>query len=267
MKSVQILSPSNNGRHLFFVIVQAQGSVRLLFFVTVSLFLSSHSLGEATCSLLIGRRDVRRRTTCMFSGTPPPLIDSQRVSPRPFAGGPFLRDFVCCRERTSSPSNIRLTLKPQKPALHHHSSPSSEEKHFVTNQLDSRESARLTRISQTHSNQPDSPSRFQPRNLADPRPRLPSIEPSPSTATHSLGSRPCRLIRHQGTSRAHSGLWASDRAGPRPFIDCSLDVLCPFVGLLVYGHRPFSLCPRGLFVYVADAYGPYLLRLRALAFI
>ena len=41
----------------------------------------------------------------------------------------------------------------------------------------------------------------------------------------------------------------------------------PLVGLLVYGHRPFSLCPRGLFVYVSDAYGPCLLSLRALAFI
>ena len=122
---------------------------------------------------------------------------------------------------------------------------------FITNQLDSRESARLTRISQTHSNQPDSPSRFQPQNLADPRPRLPSIEPSPSTATHSLGSRPCRLIRHQGTSRAHSGLWASDRAGPRPFIDCVVRCPVPFWGLLVYGHWPFSLCPRGsLFMFL-----------------
>ena len=97
------------------------------------------------------------------------------------------------------------------------------------------ESARLSRISPSLSNQQDSLesarlslSRFQPRNPADTRPRLPSIEPSPSTATYSLGSRPCRSIRHQGTSRTLSGLWAIDRAGPRPlFIDCSLDVLCP----------------------------------------
>ena len=29
-----------------------------------------------------------------------------------------------------------------------------------------------------------------------------------------------------------------------------------FVGLLVYGHRPFSLCPQGLFVYVFMPTGP-----------
>ena len=142
----------------------------------------------------------------------------------------------------------------KKPAFDHQCSPPSEESVFVTNQLDSRESARLTRISQTRSNQPDSLSQFQPRNPADPRPRLPSTEPSPSTAPHSLGSRPCCLIRHQGTSRAHSGLWASDCAGSGPFIDCSLDVLCPFVGLLVYGHRPFDLCPRA--VLLSYACGP-----------
>ena len=123
-------------------------------------------------------------------------------------------------------------------------------KRLVTNQPDSRKSARLSRISQTLS-------RFQPRNPADPRPRLPSTEPSPSTAPHSLGSRPCRLIRHQGTSRAHLGLWASDRAGPGPFIDCVVRCPVPFWGLLVYGHWPFSLCPRGLSFMFLMPMGPF----------
>ena len=37
-------------------------------------------------------------------------------------------------------------------------------------------------------------------------------------------------------------LWAPE---PLPS-DSSLDVLCPFMGLLVYGHRPFHLCPRAV---------------------
>ena len=95
----------------------------------------------------------------------------------------------------------------------------------------SHESARLSRISQTHSNQPDSLSRFQPRNPADPRPQLPSTEPLPSTATHSLGSRPCRLIRHQGTSRAHSGSWGMNRVGHGPFVNRVVRLSCaPLVG-------------------------------------
>ena len=134
--------------------------------------------------------------------------------------------------RRSLPQNDRFTLEHLISFITAKAGISSSfsfrrRRRLVTNQPDSRESARLYRISQILSDQPDSLSQFQPQNLADTRPRLPSIEPSPSTATHSLGSRPCCLIRHQGTSRAHLGLWASDRAGPGPFINCSLDVLCP----------------------------------------
>ena len=50
-----------------------------------------------------------------------------------------------------------------------------------------------------------------------------------------------------------------------PLLIVYLDCPVPSSGLLVYGHRPFSLCLRALFVYVFYAYGLCLLYLWALA--
>ena len=139
---------------------------------------------------------------------------------------------------------------------------------ILSNQQDSSEPARFSRTSKILSNRSDSPS------------RIPASESSGHSATasthraispHSFPQLRDSVVSPHPPSRDSLGSFGFvgiDRVGPGPlFIDCSLDVLCPSVGLLVYGHRPFSLCPWGLFVYVVDAYGPYLLSLRALAFI
>ena len=90
-----------------------------------------------------------------------------------------------------------------------------------------------------------------------------SIESQPSTVRHNFGpSVVCSSCR-QRTLRTFAGSWAVIH-GLRALLSSSssLDVLCPFVGLLVYGHRPFRfmptgfvtvLCLRALFIY---AYGP-----------
>ena len=130
----------------------------------------------------------------------------------------------------------------EKPALHHHSP--SEERRLIKNQPDSIKSARFSRISKILSNQQDSLesarlplSRFQPRNPADTRPRLPSIEPSPSTATHSLGSRSCRLHLPLRDFSGTFGFVGYCRVGLEPFIDCV--VRCP-----VPPCGSFSLWPQ-----------------------
>ena len=83
------------------------------------------------------------------------------------------------------------------------------------------------------------------RTSADSHPRLSTIESSPATALYSFGSRPCHRLRCSGTFRAHSGLWGPCAQGylivwvTGPF-DCVVRfILCPLVGLLVYGHGPF----------------------------
>ena len=159
----------------------------------------------------------------MFSGALLFLIDSLCVYPRLFFDGLFRETSFAAGKRPVHPRTFDLTYnRESRHLIIILLLLPKEERRLITNQPDS---ARFSRISKILPNQQDSLksarlplSRFQPRNPADTRPRLPSIEPSPSTATHSLGSRPCRLIRHQGTSRALSGLWAIDRAGPRPFL-------------------------------------------------
>ena len=86
----------------------------------------------------------------MFSGTPPSLIDSQRVSPRPFANGLFSRDFVRCRETTL------FTLEHSISYITAEAGISSSFFSFFRRKAFRHESARLSRISPTHSNQPDS---------------------------------------------------------------------------------------------------------------
>ena len=157
----------------------------------------------------------------------------------------------------------------KKPALHHHSP--SKEKRLIKNQPDSVKSARFSQISKIPLNQQVSreSARFSRigktlricstprirRILAHGFPPTSHRPPQPATAR---GSQPGRVLHRQEAFRTSSGSWAIDRAGPEPLLsDCSLDVLCPFVDLLVYGHRPFSLA-HGLSVYV--------LCLRALSF-
>ena len=215
----------------------------------------------------------------MFSGALLLLTDSLCVYPRPvlrrtfretsFAAGkrpvhPRMFDLTFNRESRHLASILLLLLK--------------EERRLITNQPDS---ARFSQISRILPNQQDSPepARFS-RIGQTPSLRIPASESSGHSATasihraislHSFPQLRDSVVSPHPPSRDSSGSFGFvgiDRVGPGPlFIDCSLDVLCPLVGLLVYGHRPFSLCPRGLFVFVVYAYGPYRLSLRALAFI
>ena len=145
----------------------------------------------------------------------------------------------------------------EKPALHHHSP--SKEKRLIKNQPDSvksarfsqiskiplnqqvsRESARFSRIGKITLNQPDSRIRqIHAHGFSPPSHRPPQL-------AIAFGSQPCSSISRQGTLQTSSGSWAVILRAPEPlFSDSSLDVLCPFVGLLVYGHRPFSFMPTG----------------------
>ena len=149
----------------------------------------------------------------MFSGALLLLTDSLCVYPRLFCDGPFRETSFAAGKRPVHPRTFDLTYnRESRHLIIILLLLLEEERRLITNQPDS---ARFSQISKILPNQQDSLesarlplSRFQPRNPADTRPRLPSIEPSPSTASHSLGTRSCRLIRHQGTSRALSGLWA-----------------------------------------------------------
>ena len=151
MKSVQKLSPSNDGRHLFFVIVQAQGSALLLFLVTVSLSLSSHWLREATCISPIGQRDARRFV--LWHSSP-----SHRLNTR-FSSSVLKRTLF---ERLRSPSGLsRFALEPSMTDI-------TESRHCIIiilprkKKTSTRESAKLSQSSPISSNQHDSlePARF-----------------------------------------------------------------------------------------------------------
>ena len=140
------------------------------------------------------------------------------------------------------------------------------------NQQDSLESASPTRTRKIPLNRQDYLESARLPNSTDSRHGFSSIEPPPSTAHHS--SR-VSVVQLKSSSRDTSDsfgfvgciLWAPE---PLPS-DSRLDVLCPFMGLLVYGHRPFHLCPRAVVAVLclralSYAYGPFwLLYLRALA--
>ena len=161
MKSVQKLSPLNDGRHLFFVIVQAQGSALLLFLVTVSL--SLFSLAQrghvhlpdwtAWCETLYVLRhsSPSHRLTTRFSL---PVLKRTLFRETSFTFG-------------NEPVHPRTFDEwyNRKPAFHHHHSPSEEEDVYtrisqtLANQPDFLKSARLFRTSKILSNQLDSLSR------------------------------------------------------------------------------------------------------------
>ena len=144
----------------------------------------------------------------------------------------FLRDFVHRRETTGSPWNIRPGIKPQKAGISlillpptRRRKTSREESArlsiILSNQQDSLEPARLSRISKIPSNRTDSLSDSRPPNPADIRPRLHVIEPYLPTAIHSRGlSRVASSVikRHIRLSR----VCGESLVGPGPlFINCS----------------------------------------------
>ena len=66
-----------------------------------------------------------------------------------------------------------------------------------------------------------------------------SIEPQPSTVSPQLRALSRVLIQSSKDSPDFCGFVGCDTRAPSPLSSSSsLDVLCPFVGLLVYGHRP-----------------------------
>ena len=133
---------------------------------------------------------------------------------------------------------------------------------ILSNQQDSPEPARFSRIGQTPS---------LSISATESSGYSPTASIHRAISLHSFPQPRDSVVLPHPPSKDSSGSFGFvgiDLVGPGPlFIDCSLDVLCPLVGFLVYGHRPFSLCPRGLFVYVFYACGPCLLRLRAMSFI
>ena len=93
-------------------------------------------------------------------------------------------------------------------------------------------------------------------NVTDSRHGFSSIEPQPSTVPPQLRALSRVLILSSKDSPDFCGFVGCDTRAPSPlFSSSSLDVLCPFVGLLVYGHRPFDLCPRA--VLLSYACGPF----------
>ena len=110
----------------------------------------------------------------LFFGALPPPIGSLCVLPRPFAGGPFSRDFVPHRQTSSSASNIPFRIKLQSRQSHHHSlSPGRRKRLNFESAIPAKEST-ITAI--------------EPQRIL---PRLSTIETSPATASHGFGSRLC----------------------------------------------------------------------------
>ena len=132
------------------------------------------------------------------------------------------------------------------------------------------DSARFFRISEIRANQQDSSESARLTESA----RLQESDRYPPTASHErvivLHSPPqLEDLSLVGVSSSRGsldlfGFVGFLRTGQGPFYTCySLVILCPFCGLLVYGHRPFdlahglfSLCLRALSSY---AYGPFFL--------
>ena len=77
-------------------------------------------------------------------------------------------------------------------------------------------------------------------NATDSRHGFSSIEPQPSIVRHNFGPSVVVLLQSSRDSPDFCGFVGCDTRASSPlFSSSSLDVLCPFVGLLVYGHRPF----------------------------
>ena len=159
----------------------------------------------------------------MSPGALPRRLDSQRVFPHPSDNG-FIRDTSPCFARSLDFARTFFWIyNPRKAGNHHHSYSFPKKDVFMqesaglqqiskipSNQHDPVESARFSRIGKISPNQPDS------SNPTDTRPRLSTIEPSPSTACHSSRASALSRLLHQEAFRTSTGSWAIDRAGPEP---------------------------------------------------
>ena len=214
-----------------------------MFFVIGSLFLLASRSRELLPDWTIG--DATPGSTCMFPGTLPCRLDSQRVSPHPLYNGlirdtspgaarspDFARTFVWIYNPRNAGIIIiphrRRRLRISRTLIISKILPRS--KSYV-NQQDSSESARLFRISPT----PELDG-FAPRLLFH---RATALHSSPqllglSRAAPSVIEGPFRLLRVRGIVI----LWA-----PEPlFSDSSFRCPVPFCG-------SFSLWPQALLIY------------------
>ena len=145
----------------------------------------------------------------MFFGALPPHIGSLCVLPRPFAGGPFLRDFVPHRQTSSSASNIPSRIKLRSLQSDHHSL--------------------LTRRRKASHFESAIPAKESTIPAIKPQRILPTAFHHRVIARHSspqLGSRPCHRLRCSGTFRAHSSSWGPcaqglSLRGSRALFNCS----------------------------------------------
>ena len=155
----------------------------------------------------------------MFSGALLLLTDSLCVYLRPFFGGPFRETSFTAGKRRAHPGIFDRYQNREKPASLSFLLPQQEEERRLSNQQDSLDSARFSRISKIPSNQQDylESARFLESDrlslgLAAPE----SGRHSPTTSHHRDTSphscpqpetQPCRVICHRGTHRTFSGSW------------------------------------------------------------
>ena len=131
--------------------------------------------------------DATPGSTCMFPGTLPRRLDSQRVSPHPLYNR-FTRD--TSPGAAKSPDFTRTFVwiyNPRKAGnLHHSPSKKTEYQPNSHNQQDSLKSASHSRTRKILSNRQDYIESARLPNATDSRHGFPSIEPLPSTARHSF---------------------------------------------------------------------------------
>ena len=189
-----------------------------MFFVIGSLFLLASRSRELLPDWTIG--DATPGSTCMFPGTLPRRLDSQRVSPHPLYNGlirdtspgavrspDFARTFVWIY----NPRNAGIIIIPHR-RRHLGTSRILIISKILLNQQVLRESARFSRIGKITSNQPESRTRRIHAHGFSP----PSHRPlQPATAS---GSQPCSSIHRRRTLQTSSGLWAVDPVGPRALV-------------------------------------------------
>ena len=81
--------------------------------------------------------------------------------------------------------------------------------------------------------------------MTDSRHGLSSTEPQPFAILHILGPSVVCTSSLKDSPDFCGFVGCNTRASSPLISSYSLDVLCPFVGLLVYGHRPFRFMPTG----------------------
>ena len=189
-----------------------------MFFVIGPLFLLASRSRELLPDWTIG--DATPGSTCMFPGTLPRRLDSQRVSPHPLYNGlirdtspgaakspDFARTFVWIY----NPRNAGIIIIPHRRRRLRVSRTLIISK-IPSNQQVLRESARFLRIGKITPNQPDSRTRRIRATASLPSSHCPL---QPATAS---GSQPCSSIHRRRTLQTSLGLWAVDPAGPRALV-------------------------------------------------